>query len=102
MMATVATAAPASLDRTQPKQFAQLFGLLLLAGSLFYVFRALPEMERGVDESWRAFLSFAFLAGKRFATQVIFTYGPWGFLIYPRNFSGIYPWVVTGRLVLIS
>ena len=84
------------------KHFLQLVGWLLLAGSLLYVFPAAPEVARGLDESWKAFLSFAFLAGKHFGTEVVFTYGPWGFLIYPRNFPGMFPWIVLGRLVLVS
>src|SRR6478609_2780438 len=86
-------------DHASGIHFLRLFGSLLLAGCLFYVFPAAPEITRGLDESWKAFLSYAFLAGKHFGTEVVFTYGPWGFLIYPRSFPELFPWLVLGRLV---
>src|SRR5262249_33520101 len=34
--------------------------------------------------------------------EVIFTFGPWGFLFEPRGTPSIYPWQVAGRLVLAA
>ena len=67
---------------------------------LFYVLLPIPAVRPGLDESWRAFLTWAFEHGKQFGTEVIFTYGPWGFLLEPRGTASIYPWQVLGRLVL--
>ena len=57
-------------------------------------------MRTGLDESWRAFLTWAFEHGKQFGTEVVFTYGPWGFLLEPRGGFRAYPWQVLGRMVL--
>jgi hypothetical protein len=83
------------------KQVLQLLGWLLLL-STFYVLQAPRPLGGGIDESWKAFLSFAFLARKHFGTEVVFTYGPWGFLIYPRAFPGIFPWMALGRFILAA
>lgn len=65
-----------------------------------YVFLPIPAIRPGLDESWRAFLTWAFEHGKQFGTEVVFTYGPWGFLLEPRGTVSVYPWQVVGRLVL--
>jgi hypothetical protein len=67
---------------------------------LFYVLLPIPAVRPGLDESWRALLTWAFEHGKQFGTEVIFTYGPWGFLLEPRGTVSVYPWQVLGRLVL--
>jgi hypothetical protein len=83
------------------KQVFQLLGWLLFLGCAFYVLPTPRPVSAGLDEGWRAFLSFAFLAHKQFGTEVVFTYGPWGFLLYPRAFPGIFPWVAFGRFILL-
>jgi len=65
-----------------------------------YVLLPIPPVRPGPDESWRAFLTWAFEHGRQFGTEVIFTYGPWGFLLEPRGTVSVYPWQVLGRLVL--
>jgi hypothetical protein len=65
-----------------------------------YVLLPIPAVRPGLDESWRAFLTWAFEHGRQFGTEVIFTYGPWGFLVEPRGTVSVYPWQVVGRLVL--
>lgn len=65
-----------------------------------YVLLPILAVRPGLDESWRAFLTWAFEHSKQFGTEVIFTYGPWGFLLEPRGAVDVYPWQVGGRLVL--
>jgi len=65
-----------------------------------YVLLPIPAVRPGADESWRAFLTWAFEHHRQFGTEVIFTYGPWGFLLEPRGTVSAYPWQVLGRLVL--
>lgn len=65
-----------------------------------YVLRPVLAVRPGLDDSWLAFLTWAFEHSKQFGTEVIFTYGPWGFLLEPRGTIDIYPWQVLGRLVL--
>jgi hypothetical protein len=80
-----------------------LFAVILAAGIVFYVLPFPIEVKsKPNDESWRALLSLAFLAHKQFGMDVQFTYGPWGFLINPRNVQGIYKWVILGRLILAA
>jgi hypothetical protein len=83
------------------KDVLQLLGWLLLLGCTSYVLPAPRVVSAGLDEGWKAFLSFAFLARKHFGTEVVFTYGPWGFLLYPRDFPGIFPWAAFGRFILL-
>jgi hypothetical protein len=90
----------AGLPKNQ-KQVLQLLAWLIFLGFVFYVFPAPRPVSAGLDEGWKAFLSFAFLARKHFGTEVVFTYGPWGCLMYPRALPGIFVWIVLGRSVLL-
>jgi hypothetical protein len=65
-----------------------------------YVLLPIPAVRPGLDESWRAFLTWTAGHNLQFGTEVIFTYGPWGFLLDPRGTSSAYPWQVLGRFVL--
>ncbi len=65
-----------------------------------YVFLPIPAVRPGLDESWRAFLTWAVEHHKQFGTEVIFSYGPWGFLLEPRGTVSAYPWQILGRLVV--
>lgn len=53
-----------------------------------------------LDRSWQIILTAGFLHGAQFGRDIIYTYGPWGFLAAPRGDPRIYPWVVGGRLLL--
>lgn len=56
-----------------------------------------PELfEASLDSSWRFFASEAFVAGSQFGTEVVFTFGPYGFLYW----SLYHP--TTYALVLLS
>jgi hypothetical protein len=65
-----------------------------------YVLLPIPAVREGLDESWRAFLTWAMGRHLQFGTEVVFSYGPWGFLMYPRGTISAYPWQVIGRAVL--
>ncbi len=82
---------------------AALASWLFLLMCIFYVFpKPLPVQHIFLDDHWAAYLNFAFLAHKAFGSEIVFTYGPWGFLIHPRNIGGIYPWMVFGRAILAT
>ena len=76
--------------------FAFLFALQLVT----YVMLPVKFPGDNLEESWKAFLGWAFQHKRQFGTEVIFTYGPWGFLWEPRGDSSLYPWQVIGRLFL--
>ena len=67
---------------------------------LLYVLPAPAALSDGTDQSYQAILVELFLRGAQFGRDVIFTFGPWGFLLQPRGNPQIYPWVVFGRSVL--
>jgi hypothetical protein len=51
------------------------------------------------EPSWQIVLTDAFLRGAQFGRDLIYTYGPWGFLDIPRGDPRIYPWLFSGRLL---
>jgi hypothetical protein len=102
MEATTLVEAPA-LTRQQDKGIVGLSSWLMLLACVFYVRPTLSAISGNfLDDHWAAFLDLAFLAHKQFGTEVIFTYGPWGFLDHPRSIEGIYGWVVFGRAILAA
>ena len=60
----------------------------------------LDTTEASLDQSWQATLVEQFLRHAQCGTDLVFTYGPWGFLAEPRGNPAIYPWLLFGRLVL--
>jgi len=54
----------------------------------------------GIDPSWQAYLTEMFLRHAQFGRDIVFTYGPWGFLGEPRGNPEIYPWLLLGRSIL--
>ena len=69
---------------------------VLVAGA--FSFPLLPES--GLDPSWRMALGFMFDRGMQFGRDVVFTYGPLGFVM-SKTFSGIQFWsLIAGQLVL--
>ncbi len=52
------------------------------------------------EPSWRIVLTDAFLKGWQFGHDIIYTYGPWGFLEVARGNPAVYPWLVFGRLLI--
>ncbi|MBS1856365.1 MAG: hypothetical protein JST11_13445 [Acidobacteria bacterium] len=79
-----------------------LTACLLLWYLLTYVLLPVLPIRTGLDESWRAFLTWAFEHHRQFGTEVIFSYGPWGFLLEPRGPISVYPWQIAGRSVLAA
>ncbi len=53
-----------------------------------------------LDASWQVVLTDGFLRGAQFGRDIVYTYGPWGFLSNPRGDPAIYPWLVCGRLLI--
>ena len=45
-------------------------------------------------------LTEGFLRGARFGRDIIYTYGPWGFVESPRGNPRIYPWLAGARLLI--
>ncbi|HEX5431447.1 MAG TPA: hypothetical protein VFW83_05745, partial [Bryobacteraceae bacterium] len=78
--------------------FTSALVLLWLLG--FYVLPGPAPLAPGLDPSWQAALTEAFLHHLQFGKDIVFTHGPWGFLNRPRGNPSIYPWLVSGRLVL--
>src|SRR5215469_14339254 len=85
---------------------AALYRLLLPGLLYFLVFYVLPpplpiHADKGlVEPSWHVILTNAFLAGAHFGRDVIYTYGPWGFVEVAQGDPRIYPWLVGARLLI--
>jgi hypothetical protein len=69
---------------------------------VLYVLPPPAPLQEGTDQSYQAILTELFLRGAQFGKDVIFTFGPWGFLMQPRGDPRIFPWVIFGRLVLAA
>jgi len=81
--------------------FTGAFILLLLL--VFYVLPPPPRLDLSqgsLDQSWESALVEQFLRHAQCGADLVFTYGPWGFLAEPRGDPAIYPWLAFGRLVL--
>ena len=53
-----------------------------------------------LDPSWQVVLTDGFLRGAQFGRDIVYTYGPWGFVETPRGDPRIYPWVLCARLLI--
>ncbi len=85
------------------REFWLTSALILLLLLVFYVLPPPPRLdlsEGSLDQSWQATLVDQFLRHAQCGTDLVFTYGPWGFLAEPRGNPAIYPWLAFGRLVL--
>lgn len=84
-----------------PPQVSKVLGrvlifLLLVAG----VFTFPSPPDTGLDPSWRMALGYFFENGMQFGRDVVFTYGPLGFVM-AKTFSGLQFWtLIAGQLVL--
>ncbi len=94
--------ARAAIQQHEKRMVGLAFWLLLLEGFFYVLPNLVPVASNFQDDHWAAFLNLAFLAHKQFGTDVVFTYGPWGFLVHPRNIAGIYGWVLFGRTILAT
>jgi hypothetical protein len=75
-------------------------GIALCWLAIFYVLPPPAPIQAGIDPSWQAYLTEMFLRHAQFGRDIVFTYGPWGFLSEPRGNPDIYPWLLLGRGVL--
>ena len=85
------------------REFYLTGALILLLLLVFYVLTPPPRpalSEGSLDQSWETALVEQFLRHAQCGTDLVFTYGPWGFLAEPRGNPAIYPWLAFGRLVL--
>ncbi len=53
-----------------------------------------------LDPSWHIVLTDGFLRGAQFGRDIVYTYGPWGFVENPQGDPRIYPWLFGARLLL--
>jgi hypothetical protein len=53
-----------------------------------------------IDPSWQIVVTSGFLHGAQFGRDIVYTYGPWGFLAAPRGDPRIYPWLFGGRFLI--
>jgi hypothetical protein len=61
----------------------------------------------GLDSSWQLMLIHAKAAGLQYGTDLVFTWGPWGFLCSPRTMGGveavpILVWQTAGQLLVAA
>jgi hypothetical protein len=85
------------------REFYLTSALILLLLLVFYVLPPPPRLdlsEGSLDQSWESALVEQFLRHAQCGTDLVFTYGPWGFLAEPRGNPAIYPWLALSRLVL--
>ncbi len=62
----------------------------------------LPIRPEGyvLDNSWHVVLTDGFLRGAQFGRDIVYTYGPWGFVENPQGDPRIYPWLFGARSLL--
>jgi hypothetical protein len=79
-----------SFDRPPGSSAPKLAAPLLLAGLLALTFLTLPlpPMENDPDTSWGAVLNYARERGWQYGTDIVFTFGPLGYLITPYAWPG--------------
>lgn len=53
-----------------------------------------------LESSWHVILTDAFLRGAQFGRDIVYTYGPWGFVQNPQGDPRIYPWLFGARLLI--
>ena len=84
-----------------PPQVARLLGWSVVFTLLVIVcltFPLMPSYE--LDPSWRMALGYFFEEGMQFGSDVVFTYGPLGFIM-GKTFSGLQFWsLIAGQLTL--
>jgi hypothetical protein len=60
-----------------------------------------PPQALGLDASWTEVLAWGFLHHAQWGRDLVFTYGPLGFLHpYASYVTGIFPWFVAGQIAL--
>src|SRR6185295_12222702 len=84
-----------------PTWLSRALGWSLLYFLLVACIFTFPEMPgAGLDPSWRMALGYMFDHGMQFGRDVVFTYGPLGFIM-SNTFSGVQFWsLIAGQLAL--
>ena len=87
-----------ALARRAPVVVLIAFGLLAFA--LIFALGG-PTVARGLDPSWTEVLAWGFLQHVQWGRDLVFTYGPLGFLQpYSSYVRGIFWWFAAGQIVL--
>ena len=87
-----------ALARRPPLIVLAAFGVLA-----FLLILALggPTIARGLDPAWTEVLAWSFLHRLQWGRDLVFTYGPLGFLQpYSSYVRGIWPWFTAGQIIL--
>jgi hypothetical protein len=83
-----------------------LAGALTLALALWTIVPWRPAPVSGdapyLDPSWMVVLHLAFLDGLDFGQDIVFTYGPWGFVATRTYVPGTFGWLLTAWIVLAA
>ena len=78
-----------------------LFGIVFVS---YFALTTVPwvpnRFSYHLDESFRAILNVAFAQKLQFGTELVYTYGPYGFLHYPKYFPETYDALVAGRFFI--
>lgn len=75
----------------------RVLGFLILVAAAFHL-PAYPE--QGLDASWRMGLGKFFLEGRQFGTEVVFTYGPLGFIMGNTYWGGLWTSLILWHVAL--
>ena len=103
------TASPELFPSPVPTAEKKPDAIFLLASPLFFfllITYVLPpplpirSETNLLDPSWRIILTDAFLHGVQFGRDLVYTYGPWGFVAEPQGDPRIYPWLLAARLLI--
>jgi hypothetical protein len=97
-----------SPDRSEGKQRSDAFFLALAIPCFVYLLIVyvlpppLPVRHEAnlLDPSWQVVLTDGFLRSAQFGRDIVYTYGPWGFVETPRGDPRIYPWLFGARLLI--
>jgi hypothetical protein len=86
------------LARRTPRAVVALF---CVAAFLLIFALGAPPSGLGLDPAWTEVMGWAFLRHAQWGRDLVFTYGPLGFLQpYASYVQGIFPWFVAGQIAL--
>ncbi|HVH41399.1 MAG TPA: hypothetical protein VM925_03620 [Labilithrix sp.] len=91
---------------TLPSRGWWLTGVLTLFLALWTIVPWRPAAVSGdapyLDPSWVVVLHLAFLDGLAFGEDIVFTYGPWGFVATRTYVPGTFGWLLASWIVLVA
>jgi hypothetical protein len=97
---------PEDRGRTRKESDALLLALAIPCFVYFLIVYVLPPPlpiqpeAHLLESSWHIVLTDAFLRGAQFGRDIVYTYGPWGFVENPQGDPRIYPWLFGARLLI--